>query len=361
MIATPILYTEIITDDPILLLRGALKGPLGFSPSAMSKHRLLRHCRHLHLETHRKIMHDDPPSEHIRDLTRSHKRIMARLADTFRSATESGGFPLLFPNLETLTISAYTGARRSGYTTTWRETTSPLALREAWMGLLDTANAAVRCNTASRQYPLHGHQLPRLMINHLISEPDVLMVDGSGSKQISTATRPVQYFHADSIGQTWLIWYNIPVVYLYTLRHDETPLKPAEMMLRLGKRAHELLIHARPHGRMDPTFERQLDIDIRISLDDLDLTGVAMEMQEAMVRCEMGRAMDAVSEWYNGTGYLMDGMTWRLWQPCDRWTARVVPGPLHCPACQAPDVGGPGSVERCEKELVISFISGEGR
>lgn len=361
MIAAPILYLEIITDDPTLLLRGALKGPSGFPATAMSKHRLLRHCRHLHLEPHRLIMHDDPPSEHVRRLTRSHRRVMTQLTETFTAITTSHGFPVLFPNIETMTISAYTGARSSSFTTTWLEKPIPTSLRAAWEGLLYVNNARVRCNTASRQYPLHGHQLPRLMINHVAAERSVWTLDKDGRDDTSVIEPPIQYFHANSIGQTWLMWYNQPVVYLFTLRYDEKALSPAEMMLRLGKKGVELLLHARPHGRQAPNMQRRLDVEIQVSWDDIDLTGLGADVQENMVRCEMNKAMDLVDRWYDGTEYLRGGKTWRLQQPHDRWTMRVVPGSLHCPACQAPDESVRGYGEGHKQELTLSFVSGEGR
>jgi hypothetical protein len=321
-IATPILYMEIITDNLPLLMRGMLQNKGVFPPSAARKLRLLALCRHLHLEPQRTLIRGSKgPDTFEPENSRSVRRTFAQYTELYEALKDLGGFVVLFPHLETFTISAYTGDVPRGNPTCWtRRNEALFAMRDAWLDMLDTIGAPVRCNSTSRQYPLHSYQLDRLVINHVYEDP------------LQAAGR-VQYYHAADLDYSnWLFWYNTRVVYLYTPNPDVKAEEPYTMSQMLGKKVLELLHHMLVHknGYMDSRY-RGIDMEVRVNASCFDMRGLEPQEQEWVVERALSRINKLVVDWYCRH-------RWESRLAKDRFVLRVMSERLVCPACEPPAI-----------------------
>jgi hypothetical protein len=317
-IVSPILYADIISDDFSALLYGLAIWEDGDRLSPR-KQALMRHCRSLTLEPcrfHLDAWEDDPtPVEAILLVT-------TVVTNAFRAALGAGGLDVLFPKLERLSTSAYSGKRQTDrvYGPLWLEMLAD-DLYAAWWELLDTCSAPARCCNVARLYPLHGYAPEPLAVKRKLIEPSKVAEAGQ------VRGRPTNYVHM-AYGTRFLdIRYNVRTVYLIGVSCYLGLDPRRELLTWVGNQAINILRRAQDPPTADGRTPRErdlyLDIEFRIPIVYI------REMENLGV--DMATCVDAnlerIMSWYTKEG----GKTNRRIK--DSWTIRVTDF-VHCPACK---------------------------
>ena len=245
------------------------------------------------------------------------KRVMNRLEEAFQALHALGGFAVIFPNLETFTVSAYTGPLLHAEAVIWSPNHASMGVEKAWRELLSTVGAPIRCHSTARSYPFHGAQVDRLNGN-FIREP---------RRAIGALPQHVQYFHARDLDySTWTTFNNIKVVYLY---NPDPSIRP---QLKIAKRVIHVLSCARSYVRRENDgLYRGLDIEFRIPRSCFDLSQIDDGFKQQMLEEDLVKVNRLVLRWYRDERWdRLNG---------DKLVLSVLEYPIVCPACQPPAEG----------------------
>jgi hypothetical protein len=355
MIAGPLLYSEIITDNLSTLL-SHIKSRDPPASGLLSKVALLRRTRHLHIEAPNELLPHQyrqypsllmaVPKEEMQYSTTAWIRL-TRAVMLMERMVLRGGLAKFFPALETFSTSAYMmpkgveafdGQRRTGLANA-----SPERWQSAWTALFSTCPAPFMCEQQYYLAPFQQNGDGAMLYRN---------VDRSiGRRGIKLSVDVTTFIHIHVLpdfGQSWRVGLQHKMVYLYTHDSNQPPLQPEHLLGAFHRLATHMISLVNARRFTQPSM--YMDIELRIPTAALPIFYgfTCPSAMDAMIH----KLLEDVHNLYAS---LLDKSGRNL----DKWKVVVVGGRAECPACCCrydPDGDNVTALELAVDNLGISSL-----